>query len=49
MAGAHVSGSPFRVIVTHGAVVANASMAYGTGIASSIAGGVLGTSAFSIR
>lgn len=49
MAGAHVKGSPFRVLVVQGAVAANASFAYGAGIISSLAGGVLGTSVFTIR
>ncbi|CAM9146088.1 unnamed protein product, partial [Ectocarpus sp. 8 AP-2014] len=45
MAGAHVSGSPFRLVVVEGAVAANASLAFGVGIDSPLAGGVLGTSA----
>lgn len=49
MAGAHVSGSPFRVVVVAGAVAANASLAYGVGIDSPLAGGMFGTSAFTIR
>lgn len=49
MAGAHVEGSPFRVLVVAGAAAANASFAFGAGIASSLAGGVFGTSAFTIR
>lgn len=49
MAGAHVSGSPFRVVVVEGAVTANASLAYGVGIDSPLAGGMFGTSAFRIR
>lgn len=49
MAGAHVSGSPFRLLVVEGAVAANASLAYGVGIDSPLAGGVFGTSAFTIR
>lgn len=49
MAGAHVSGSPFRLAVVEGAVAANASLAYGVGIDSPLAGGVFGTSVFTIR
>lgn len=49
MAGAHVSGSPFRLVVVEGAVAVNASLAYGVGIDSPLAGGVFGTSAFTIR
>lgn len=49
MAGAHVEGSPFRVLVVAGAAAANASFAYGAGIASSLAGGAFGTSVFTIR
>lgn len=49
MAGAHVVGSPFRVLVVPGHVSANASVAYGAGIVSSLAGGVFGTSEFFIR
>lgn len=49
MAGAHVAGSPFRLLVAPGAPSANASLAYGSGIVSSLAGGVFGTSAFTIR
>eukprot|EP00903_Cladosiphon_okamuranus_P013586 g12653.t2 len=49
VAGAHASGSPFRLVVLEGAVAANASLAYGVGIDSPLAGGVFGTSAFTIR
>lgn len=49
MAGAHVEGSPFRVLVVPGVVAANASFAYGAGLVSSLAGDVFGTSAFTIR
>lgn len=49
MAGAHASGSPFRLVVVEGAVAANASSADGVGIDSPLAGGVFGTSAFTIR
>ena len=49
MAGAHVAGSPFRVLVVQGAAAANASFAYGAGIVSSLAGDAFGTSAFTIR
>eukprot|EP00752_Nemacystus_decipiens_P001537 g1506.t1 len=48
-AGAHVSGSPFRLVVVEGAVAANASSADGVGIDSPLAGGVFGTSVFTIR
>jgi len=49
MAGAHVSGSPFRLVVVEGAVSANTSSADGVGIDSPLAGGVFGTSAFTVR
>lgn len=49
MAGAHVSGSPFRLLVVEGAAAANASLAYGVGVDAPLAGGVFGTSAFTIR
>ncbi|CAM9570598.1 unnamed protein product, partial [Ectocarpus fasciculatus] len=49
MAGAHVSGSPFRLVVVEGVVAANASLAFGVGIDSPLAGGVFGTSTFTIR
>lgn len=49
MAGAHVSGSPFRLMVVEGAVSANTSSADGVGIDSPLAGGVFGTSAFTVR
>lgn len=49
MAGAHVSGSPFRLMVVEGAVSANTSSADGVGIDSPLAGGVFGTSTFTVR
>lgn len=49
MAGAHIAGSPFRVMVVEGAVAANSSLLYGAGITSSLAGGAFETSTFTIR
>lgn len=49
MAGAHVLGSPFRVLVVPGDVSANTSVAVGAGIVSSLAGGLFASSLFTIR
>lgn len=49
MIGAHAAGSPFRLLVVPDSVSANASVAYGDGLVSSIAGAPEGTSNFIIR
>lgn len=49
IAGAHVSGSPFRILVTPGEVSGNGSVAYGSGLTSWVAGGMFGSPTFTIR
>lgn len=49
MAGAHVAGSPFRLLVVPGPLSANATTADGEGLAFSNAGGANGIATFVIR
>ncbi|CAM9272770.1 unnamed protein product, partial [Discosporangium mesarthrocarpum] len=49
VAGSHVSGSPFRLLVSPGAAAPNTTLAYGQGLVSATAGAHYGNSFFIVR